>query len=344
MNSQPQFSLVLYVDCAEGMKPALDALLGQAPFLASGQLIVAAPEDSPALQTAFAEAAKQLSVTPILLVLPGCTAPQAYNAGLNAATGSWINFSLSSATLSRNTFSVINTAIQNHDTLYAFSLRPLHVGLGADQPYLIAPEAAGDISVDLERQYRYLQLILQAYFFKREILEGKRFSETIHDDALHLFLFQTLMDTAYPGSDLNVPAFRFLSNASYRYTIALEDNMQVNLLQYEKWWYINSIRDFFIPFLRSFSEGGLPVPDFIQHACVWLIGSKYRCNFNDLNKHVLNKEEFETFYLLCSQAMVYLDNRFILQRGFTPQVSLSLDAARLSMLSASPTLMVQRNS
>ena len=98
----------------------------------------------------------------------------------------------------------------------------------------------------------------------------------------------------------------------------MEDDIVSCVLQHEKWWYIDSVRDFILPFLRSFAESGTTIPDFIQYACVWLIGSKYRCNFNDQNKHVLNKEEFATFYQLCCQAMVYLDNRFILQRGFTP--------------------------
>lgn len=196
---------------------------------------------------------------------------------------------------------------------------------------MIVPQTDSDMSVDLERQYRHLQLVLQAYFFRHDILEGIRFHEQIRDDAFHLFLLQALLNSADPNSDLKAPAFRFLTKASYRYTIALEDDVVACALQHEKWWYIDSVRDFILPFLRSFSDAGTPIPAFVQHACVWLIGSKYRCNFNDLNKHVLSKEEYETFYHLCSQAMVYVDNRFILQRGFTPPVTLSM-AARISLL------------
>ena len=331
MNTQPLFSLVLYVDQPESFQTALDALLHQKRFLSSGQLIVAAPEDTAELRAAFNACAKGLAFKPTLLVLPGCSAPQAYNAGLDSAAGSWINFSLSSASLSPNTFAAIDRAIQNHDTISAFSLRPVYVGFGANQPYLIVPQTDSDMSVDLERQYRHLQMTLQAYFFRRDILGELRFDEEIHDDALHLFLLRALLRSADPDSDLKVPAFRFLSNVSYRYTIALEDDIVSCVLQHEKWWYIDSVRDFILPFLRSFAESGTTIPDFIQYACVWLIGSKYRCNFNDQNKHVLNKEEFATFYQLCCQAMVYLDNRFILQRGFTPPVALSL-AFRVAML------------
>lgn len=331
MNAQPQFSIILYLDRLDCFQTALDALLRQKLFLSSGQLIVVAPKESSDLRSAFTSATKLLSLTPTLLVLPDCIAPQAYNVGLKEATGSWINFSLSSAMLSSNTFAVLERAIRHHDTIYAFSLCPIHMGTGDDQPYQIAPPTDKDISVDLEHQYRYLQLILQAYFFKREVLAGKTFSETIRDDAFHLFLLQALMDTAYPDSDLKTPVFRFLANATYRYTIALEDDAPSCVLQHEKWWYTDSIRDFILPFLRSFTDTGTPVPPFIQHACVWLIGSKYRCNFNDLNKHVLNKQEFQAFHLLCSQAAVHLDNQFLLQRGFTPPVSLSL-ACRMSLL------------
>ncbi len=329
--SKPLFSIVLYVDRPDCLETALSALLRQKLFLSSGQLIVVAPEDTVDLHAVFDSSAKQLAITPTLLVLSGCNAPQAYNAGLDKANGTWINFSLSSASLSDNAFAVLSKAIQNHDTISAFSLRPIHVGTGADQPYLIVPQTENDMSIDLERQYRHLQMALQAYFFRFDILDGVRFDEQIREDAFHLFLFQALLNSANPESDLKTPAFRFLTKASYRYTLALEDDIQSCVLQHEKWWYIDSVRDFILPFLRSFSDKGITIPDFIQYACVWLIGSKYRCNFNDANKHMLNDEEYETFYHLCSQAMVYVDNRFILQRGFTPPVALSI-AARTSLL------------
>lgn len=112
---------------------------------------------------------------------------------LDNAAGSWINFSLSSASLSPNTFAALDRAIQNHDTISAFSLRPVYVGFGANQPYLIVPQTDSDMSVDLERQYRHLQMTLQAYFFRRDILGELRFDEEIHDDALHLFLLRALL-------------------------------------------------------------------------------------------------------------------------------------------------------
>lgn len=328
---KPLFSIVLYVDQPDCLEAALHALQRQKLFLSSGQLILVAPEDTPQLHATFDASAKLLAIEPTLLLLPGCDAPQAYNAGLDQADGSWINFSLSSASLSANAFSTIAQAIDHHDTISAFSLCPIYAGFGAEYPYLIVPQTDSDMSVDLERQYRHLQLVLQAYFFRHDILEGIRFHEQIRDDAFHLFLLQALLNSADPNSDLKAPAFRFLTKASYRYTIALEDDVVACALQHEKWWYIDSVRDFILPFLRSFSDAGTPIPAFVQHACVWLIGSKYRCNFNDLNKHVLSKEEYETFYHLCSQAMVYVDNRFILQRGFTPPVTLSM-AARISLL------------
>ena len=329
--NNPLFSLILYVDHSEGLETALNALLQQKLFLSSGQLIVVAPEDTGALHTAFDTGVKQLAVSPTLLVLPDCNAPQAYNAGLDKATGSWINFSLSSASLSANAFTTVAQAIEHHDTISAFSLRPIHVALGEEQPYLIVPQSNSDMSVDLERQYRHLQLVLQAYFFRRDLLETLRFQAQLREDALHRFLLEALLNAVAPEADLKAPAFRFLSHASYRYTVALEDDILACGLQHEKWWYIDSVRDFIIPFLRSFADTGTPIPSFIQYACVWLVGSRYRCNFNDANKHVLNKEEFDEFYRLCAQAMVYLDNQFILQRGFTPPVRLSL-ASRVALL------------
>lgn len=329
--NHPLFTSILYVDHAELFQTALDSFLCQELFCSHGQLIIITPEDTASLRQAVEAAARSLSIPPQYLVLEHGSMAQAYNQGLDCANGEWINFMLSSAAFSENTFSVVARGIQKHNTIRAFTIRPVHIGLGEEMPYLIAPLSSGDISVDLERQYRHLQLVLQAYFFEKNVLTGLRFDETIRDDALHQFLLLALLNTVHEDSDLKVPAFRFLSNASYRYAVALEDNGHASVLQHEKWWYSDSVRDFMIPFLRSFSDGKESIPNFIQHACVWLIGSKYRCNFNDFNKHILNEAEYEVFYCLCSQAMVYLDNRFILQRGYTPPVSLSL-AFRTAML------------
>lgn len=327
----PLFTSILYVDRVELFQTALDAFLCQERFLAQGQLIVVTPEDSAQVREALTQAEQRLHIPPVYQIVPSCTAPQAYNQGLNAATGQWINFTLASASFSDNTFSTLAKAIEQHNTIRAFSLCPVHVGLGEPIPYLIAPKTDKDISVDLNRQFKHLQMVLQAYFFQRSVLDGKKFEETIRDEALFLYLLCALGDTAAADSDLKAPTFRFLHGALYQYTIALEDNMHVCLAQYEKWWYTASVRDAILPFLRSFAETNTPIPAYIQHACMWLIGCRYRCNFNDINKHVLNEEEFAEFHQVCSQAMVYLDNQFIMQRGFTPPVSISL-AARTALL------------
>lgn len=327
----PCFTSILYVDHAELFPAALSAFTAQEPFRSNGQLIIVTPEDKDALRQAVERAKGKLAIPPVYLVQAGCSMAQAYNLGLAQAEGQWLNFTLASSTFSGDAFAQLARAAENHSTIRAFSLRPMQVGDESDIPYLIAPKSEGDVSVSLDRQYKQLQLVLQAYFFRRDILNGLTFDETIRDDALHKYLLLALLRTTDESTDLKAPSFRFLANAYYRYHVPLEDNAHASILQHQKWWYSDSVREFMIPFLRSFSDGKESIPAYIQHACIWLIGAKYRCNFNDFNKHMLNREEYDEFYQLCSQAMVYLDNRFILQRGYTPPVTLSM-AFRTTML------------
>ena len=331
MNTQPFFSLILYVDHAPSLPAALEALKTQELFRSSTQLIAVAPESADEVRRAVDLCAGGLTYPPEVLDLPFCSMARAYNAGLEDAAGSWINFSLASAVLSENALKTVETATRKHNTISAFSLCPICAGLEEEIPYRVAPQNGSDISVDLNHQFRYLQMLPQAYFFRRDILEGLRFDEDIRDDALHKFLLQALERSPDPESDLKAPVFRFLAKAFYRYTVPLEDNPIACALQHEKWWYLDSVRDFALPFLRSFSESGRDVPPYVQYAMVWLIGSKYRCNFNDANKHILDETEFLRFHELCSQAMTCIDNRFIQHRGFTPPVSLSL-ASRVALL------------
>ena len=331
MTNTPHISLILYIDHPEGLQTALASMLRQKRFLSSCQLIAVTPEETEEQRALLDQCGEKTAIPPRLLTVPGCDASKAYNAGLEAAEGEWINFSLASASFSDNVFADIARANRNHNTISLISLRPVWVTPDGETPYLVAPVTDSDISVDLERQYRNLQMVPQAYFFRRDLIGERRFREDLHDDALHLFLLESLGRSADEDSDLKTPTFRFLTDTLYRYTVPLEDNVISCQVQHEKWWYIDSVREFMLPYLRSFAEAGTPIPPYIQYACVWLIGSKYRCNYNDANKHMLDREETALFHQLCCQAMVYLDNHFILQRGFTPPVKLSL-ASRIALL------------
>ncbi len=309
------FSIVLYVDLPELFLTSIESLEKQKQFDNTCQLIIVASEETAVLTEQVDKLKKRMKFAPVLVTEPGISAPEAYNIGISKAEGKWVNFALASASFSDNVFAAVTKAIKKHRSIPAFSLKPVCVNDGTAVQYALSPKTRSDITVNLDEQFVNIQLVLQAYFFKYDLVVDRTFKTDIHEDAFYCFLFDVLENTVDQRSDLKAPVYRFLAGAEYRYATPLEDDILFNIIQHEKYWYIDSIRDFLLPYLESFSRDGRPVPAFIQYACIWLIESKYRCNYNDGNKHVLDKDETAEFNDLCAEALVYIDNYFISQRG-----------------------------
>ncbi|MBQ8935594.1 MAG: glycosyltransferase, partial [Oscillospiraceae bacterium] len=301
-------SSILYVDLEEFFPAALAALGQWDGFGEKVELIVVDPHLSEAVKAACGGC-------PNVRYLPaeGVEIAEAYNLGLGEARGEYIGFSLASGTCSPRFFRSAMGLLKD-ETVQMVSANPVFVDVdGTETPYAGAalPEDRHTV-IDLTLSDNSLQLLLQAYLFRRSLLEGRSFDASLHEDALLKFLLEIQLDC---------PVYTLMKGSvQYRYTVSMEDNTSTNPLQYHPWWYGDSVNRFLIPLLDGAKERFGRIPDFLQAACYYQIYHKFNCNLNDRNKGVLpDKAAVTAFAQDAFQALTRLDNRIIARQQITTQ-------------------------
>lgn len=302
------FSTILYVDQEELMELALKRFQRFEQFTQQVQLIVVDPHLSEAVKAACGGC-------PNVRYLPaeGVEIAEAYNLGLGEAKGKYIGFSRASGAYSPRFFRSAIDLFKN-ETVQMVSANPVFVDADGTQIPYAGAALPGDrhTVIDLTLSDNSLQLLLQAYLFRRSLLDGRSFDESLHEDALLRFLLEVQLDC---------PVYTLMKESvQYRYTVSMEDNTSTNPLQYHPWWYGDSVNSFIIPLLDGAKERFGRIPDFLQAACYYEIYHKFNCNLNDRNKGVLpDKGAVMAFAEDAFQALTRLDNRIIARQQITTQ-------------------------
>lgn len=315
------FSTILYVDHEELFETALSSLKRSQRFSQDVQLIVVDPYLSQQVKD-LCESQDNLLYCP----LEEAEVAAAYNEGLRHASGTYLNFCLASATYSEDVYQKITGVFSRHAVSMVSCQPYLRDELGELVPYggSSKPREREDV-VSFDLTPRRIQLNLQAYFFDRAIFKDRQFDESLHDDALPRLLLEL---------QLEHPQYCVVQNLFYYYSVSLEDNTSTNPLQYQRWWYDDSLTKFMLPLLENARECYGSVPLFLQYACYYLIYCKYNCNLNDRNKGILHtKEEVLQFVGNTGRTLRLIDNTVILDHVITSYTSANR-ALRMLLLRA----------
>lgn len=315
------FTTILYVDHDAAFEAALTKLKANDGFDKEVQLLVMDPHASEEVAH-LCQGQANVRYCPMEDAEIGA----AYNEGLRQAEGTYVNFCLATAEYSGNIYKKVSGLFRRQPA-HMLSCQPaLRNELGELVPYggSSQPKEADPVE-RLDLTPNRLQLNLNAYFFQRAILEGRSFNEALHEDALPDFLLRL---------QLEHPQYCLAHSLHYYYTVSLEDNTSTNPLQYQRWWYDDSITNFMLPLLEHAQAAYENVPRFLQYACYYLIYSKYNCNLNDRTKGILKeKDEVLHFVNVTGQALRYVDNGVIMNRTITSYASANR-ALRLLLLRA----------
>lgn len=247
------------------------------------------------------------------LSVSGMEMAQAYNEGLLRAEGELISFMLASSWFSDNALGrAVSHFEENGSDL--ISLRPEYHGTERQESnYMIAPASGGARNACDDP--KNLQLQLHAYLIRRRLLEGLHFREELHEEAQNEMVLQLLMKSQ--------GRFYYEDQAVYNYSVVLEDGAELTELAEQKWWYEASVRYFLLDFMkkaRKKYEGAVPL--YLQSAIYYLLCAKYNSNLSGRNKFMLNREEVQSFYDLCCDVLVMIDDDIIYQNDKFPGVKL----------------------
>ena len=222
-----------------------------------------------------------------------------FNKALNLATGEYITFIEQGTTYSDNAVKKIKKYIVKKQAKI-ISLHPYYINGNIKMKYKMSHKRE---YVNLNEMPTRLNLAFDSYFLKKDLLKNKIFDESVcYEDAELKILLEVLNEN---------PEY-YNIDAEIYYKMAKEDNTSVNFMQYNKDWYIKSLKEFVIPFCKTYIEKNGNIPFFIQEALLYHIFAKYNCNLNDRNKMVLSKEESKEFFKQTAIALDYIDNDLIL--------------------------------
>lgn len=234
----------------------------------------------------------------------------AYNEGLKLASGSFVHFCLSDGFYSDGFFKKAENYFSRTGS-DLISARPRFIQKsGEDIPYGGSCKVhEKEEAVDLGTDYSHIQLMLQAWVFKKSLLEGMAFDEVLYDEAQVSFLIKVLQKQ---------PRYCHIRYLFYYYSEAAEDAKAGAPVQYNEWWYTPSLNNFIIPLLKSSASDGNKPDRWLQKTCMYLIYSKINCNLGSDDKSVLSdRPALDTFMNAVYAALTYIDNDIIMDRSLT---------------------------
>ena len=220
----------------------------------------------------------------------------AYNLGLKLSTGDYVTFINSNIYYDNfKMLKKISKLNENVISLYGYyydseTLKMKHYKM---QPKY---EKLYDVSVN---PYS-ISILFESYFIKKNLLKKIKFSSDIYEDYKLKFLIDLL--------SLN-SCFYFINKKNIISLEPFEDNTSKSAIQYNKWWYFDSFKAFWLNLLKKYNGN---IPGFIQEIVVYQIYTRYNTNIYDRNKGVLSEAEFNEFENLITEILLLIDDNYLI--------------------------------
>lgn len=243
----------------------------------------------------------------------GMSIGEAYNVAIPEITGRYVNFSRASIWFSQGSINTVQHIAEDAGRPKLVSLVPWTVNEKHEYlQYKMSPVvSSGSFHEDihLNETPNKLQLMFHAYFIRCYLINSKErhmwFKPELLDDACMEMLFQLLAE---------IRGYLYLPKQKVNYTHQLEDNTSAYENQYHEWWYIDSLKNWILPFAEEWNRKDYPIRTPMRIALFYLVFARLNCNYNDRNKGVLHGEKLKEFFNLAGQILQYVDNKIIFDK------------------------------
>lgn len=320
------FTMILYVDEDGPLKKAMESIWNTSPELQRRIRLVVADgicsERSMELCREYQQkiGEQQFVYLKTYRMLPG----EAYNTAIPEIRGRYVNFSLASTWFSAGVLETVYGIAEQMERPKLISLAPWTVNEKHEfLPYKMSPKEAGNSyceDISLNREPGRLQLAFPAYFIRCYL---------IHSRERHMWFRPELREETGLELLLNLLAefrrYLYLPRVKLHYTRQLEDNTSAFLLQHEKWWYSDAMKNWILPFAENWNRKDYPLRTPMRLALLYLVYARFNCNYNDRNKGVLKGEEIEEFTNLAGKVLQYVDNSLIFQKDSLQNITIPRD-------------------
>lgn len=230
--------------------------------------------------------------------LPDAELYELYNAGLNKVKGAVVNFIISKA------FYATKDVLRRGMKASVSSTVVVNVGYyDADTnertPYTMQPLQTE--RYNLEAKSGAVCLNLNGYFINTKLIKDLKFSEKYYDECDIKFI----LDFIRKNKD-----FTYLNKTKITSYEPFENNTSKGAVQYKSWWYNESLDNYYNE-IKDF----LSIPAYFQEAVMYLVFAKINSNFQERNKGVIAKENFEELMARIMKVVCLLDDCTIVQMG-----------------------------
>lgn len=240
----------------------------------------------------------------------GMSIGEAYNTAIPDIEGRYVNFSLASTWFSTGSIDTVRHFAEETGMPKLISIVPWTVNEKHESvQYKMSPKAgASSFSEDVHlfQEPDKLQLMFHAYFIRCYLINSKCrhmwFRPELFEDAPMELLCNLLAE---------IRGYLYLPKLKLNYTCQLEDNTSAYEHQYKEWWYLDSMKNWILPFARKWDAEDYPIRIPMRIMLYYLVFARFNCNYNDRNKGVLHGEKLETFLKLSGEVLQYVDNRLM---------------------------------
>lgn len=232
--------------------------------------------------------------------MKNATIADCYNKGLSLNSALYINFTNSCIIFNNQTFLRIKKFLKrNHSALFAMHTKFFDPDKGIKKGVKNKQN-----EYNLGEKLFYLPLFMERYFISKDLLANEMFRKELHEDCVKEVLLKCMKHQE------NVT---IVGKTCIQYCNAQERSLIRYPYQTMRWWYLDQMRDFIIPFLEELyveTEGNIPAH--MQSLLLYLIEIKFYFNRNMRYKYIIRKDEVETFFDFVHKALTYIDTNIII--------------------------------
>lgn len=305
------FSMIVYVDDEKLLAQSLGSILDATERTRrSIKLIVADAIESGETKEVCEQAAKTLNENQYVYIpMAGKTVGEAYNAAVDYIEGRYVNFSLASTWFEPKTLDIIRSITDEIGRPKLLGLAPWTVNeKGEIVQYKMSPAAEkGEYAeINLHDTPEKLHLMMHAYFIRCYLIRSKDrrmyFKPELQEEAPLELLCNLLAE---------MMGYVYLQHLIFHYTKQLEDNTSSFIEQHYRWWYMDALRNWVLPFAERWNADNYPLRNSMRILLLYLVYSRYNCNMNDRNKGVVERKDIPELRMLTGKILQYVDNKII---------------------------------
>ena len=302
LDEKKLFSVVMATfNCGQYLDETINSLIGQSfSFGSNIQLIIVDDGSTDNTKEICQKYQNQYPNNILYLYQDNQGQGAARNLGLKYANGKYINFLDADDKFSGNTFYSIYEFFEKHYDEIDFVATRMFFFDKFEGQHPLNYKFEEEKIINLCEEWDYPQLSASSAFFKRELFENYRFSESLVNSEDTLMLNKMLLEN---------PKYGLVTEAIYWYRRRSDESSTIDSSSTKKEFYINRLDNYFKALIDASLNKYNEVVKFIQYLIVY--DMQWMFSVKDISK-ILSNDEIKEVYMHIKDILSYIDDEIIL--------------------------------